>query len=342
MKLDLFDFPLPEELIAHQPTEQRDASRLLVVDRKKRSYADTIFSSLVDSFHTGDVLVLNASRVIPARIALEHGAEIFLSKKLEPGLWECLVKKGKRFPEGKEIFFPDGSKVFVEKRRADGLAEIRFFPVGSFETFLEQYGELPLPPYLKRKPNAADLQRYQTVYAQEGSSVAAPTAGLHFTEEILHKLENKGVQIEYVFLHVGLGTFLPVKAENLEEHDMHSESFFFPEEVAKRIEQAKTEGRKIIAGGTTSLRTLESAWQGDHFKTGHQETKLFVYPPYDFSVVSGLLTNFHLPKSTLLMLLSAFATPGSTEGIAFVQEVYAHAITEQYRFFSYGDATLWI
>lgn len=278
---------------------------------------------------------------MPARIKIEK-KEIFLGEKISEKKWKCLTRPGKKFQKNAEIFFPDGSTARVLKIDADGLREIEFFPKKTFAEFLNENGEIPLPPYLKRDAENLDKTRYQTIYAEKAGSVAAPTAGLHFSDEIFERLKNRGVEMAFLTLHVGLGTFLPVKTENLENHQMHFEHFEISEGVAAKITAAKKAGKKITAVGSTSLRALEAAFDGDKIKSGAQKTNLFLYPPANFRVVDHFLTNFHLPRSTLLMLLSAFFSPGKTDGRKKVLEKYAEAIAEKYRFFSYGDASLWL
>ncbi len=343
MKLSAFDFDLPPESIAQHPTEQRDESRLLFVDRNSRNLKHKRFADIIDIFATGDILVFNRSKVIPARIRLEGNQEVFLSEPIDDRTWKCLVRPGKKFTVGRRIDFADGSSAEVKKISEDGLRVIEFFPTnGDMWRFLERCGSIPLPPYIERAADAEDTSRYQTVYAEERGSVAAPTAGLHFTEKILKQLQAKGVQIEFVTLHVGLGTFLPVKSEDITEHRMHAEVFELDEETAARINHAKSTGKKVTAIGSTSLRVLESASdQNGNLRAQSGKTEIFIYPPANFKVVDHFFTNFHLPKSTLLMLVAAFASPGDTDGIAFAQQVYQTAITEKYRFFSYGDASLW-
>lgn len=343
MKLDEFDFFLPENLIAQVPEAAREMSRLLFIDRQKKSFAHKSFIDLLDIFANNDVLVLNKSKVIPARLLLEGNREILLNEHLGEHVWKCLVRPGKKFQSGTTLHFADGSSVRVVSIEDGGLRKMQFFPVnGDFWKFLENCGQIPLPPYIKREPKKEDAVRYQTVYAATRGSVAAPTAGLHFTEAILQKLKKKGVQIEFITLHVGAGTFLPVKTQNISQHLMHTEIYEIDTATAERINSAITMGKTVTAVGSTSLRALESsARDSGKVQPGMNKTALFLYPPAKFQTVDHLLTNFHLPKSTLLMLVAAFASPGQADGIAFVQEIYAEAIREEYRFFSYGDATLW-
>ena len=336
MNLHDFYFDLPEELIAQDPLEDRSSSRLLVLDKKTGERQHKIFKDIIDYLHPGDCLVINNTRVLPARlIGAKEGTgariEILLLKRKQDNVWETLVKPGKKARPGARISFGDGILVgevidIVE----EGNRLVKFEYEGIFEEVLDQLGEMPLPPYITHQ--LKDRERYQTVYARDEGSVAAPTAGLHFTQEILKKLADKGVEIKYVTLNVGLGTFRPVKCENVLEHKMHSEAFEISEDTARAVTKAKKEGRKIIAVGTTTVRTLETAYQQfGEVKACHSASELFIYPPYEFKVVDNLITNFHLPKSTLLMLVSALA------GKDFIFEAYREAIAQKYRFYSYGD-----
>jgi len=348
MQLSEFDFALPEKLIAQHPLADRSASRLLQYDRKKAALTHGKFADLLELLGANNVLVLNESRVLPARILWEN-KEIFLAEPLpqtkensgnaQTVHWKCLVRPGKFFQVGRELQFPDGTTAEVVEIFPDGLREV-LFRSANFERFLEKFGQVPLPPYIHEK--LADPERYQTVYARETGSVAAPTAGLHFTPELLEKLKNKGVQIEYLTLHVGLGTFLSVKTENIAEHQMHAEFFSIAPAVMVRLNAAKKAGKRITAVGTTSLRTLESSAKNsqNELKIASGKTDLFLYPPAPFHFVDQLLTNFHLPKSTLLMLVSAFLDPDGMRGIQKMHELYQAAIAEKYRFFSFGDAML--
>jgi len=352
-----FDYELPPELIAQTPCEKRENSKMLVMNRKMRANK-TIehkhFFDIVDFLGENDVLVLNNTKVIPARIFAEKsdtGAqiEIFLLKKLDDKTYECLIKPSKRVSAGMMLscrsgfnptindvgLKPDLLNVIAEIcDKLDGKWVVKFNCEGEFSKILPQIGNVPLPPYIERKMTNEDVERYQTVYAQKEGSVAAPTAGLHFTDEILAKLKAKGVQIAYVTLNVGLGTFRPVKCDNILEHKMDSESFEITRENAEIIEKARTEKKNIVAVGTTTVRTLETT-MAKHGKIVpiQDESTLFIYPGYEFKIVNKLLTNFHLPKSTLIMLVSAFA------GKDFVFEAYHAAIKNKYRFYSYGDCT---
>ncbi|MDO4667438.1 MAG: tRNA preQ1(34) S-adenosylmethionine ribosyltransferase-isomerase QueA [Streptococcus sp.] len=333
-----FDFHLPEKLIAQTPLEKRDASRLLVVDRNKKTFSDQHFGQIIDQLNPGDALVMNNTRVLPARLhgsKLETGGhvELLLLKNIEGDFWEVLAKPAKRLKIGTQISFGDGRlKATVTKELEHGGRIVRFDYQNIFLEVLESLGEMPLPPYIHEK--LKDSERYQTVYAKENGSAAAPTAGLHFTPELLQQIANKGVKLVYLTLHVGLGTFRPVAVDNLEEHEMHSEFYVLSEEAAQTLRHVKASGHRIIAVGTTSIRTLETI--GNKFDGDIQAdsgwTNIFIKPGYQWKVVDAFSTNFHLPKSTLVMLVSAFA------GRELTLQAYQHAISEQYRFFSFGDA----
>ncbi len=334
-KLDDYDYLLPEELIAQTPVEPRDSSRLMVLNRGNKSIEHKKFSDIISYLKKGDLLVLNSTRVIPARLIgkKENGVivEIFLLKRLDLTTWECLVKPGKRLKIGSEVFIGSELKAVINEIKENGNRVISFSFEGIFEEILYKLGEMPLPPYITNK--LSEKERYQTVYSIKGESVAAPTAGLHFTKELLNKIEEKGVEIAEIFLDVGIGTFRPVKSENILEHEMHSETYEIPEDAAEKINRAKSEGRRVVAVGTTSVRTVESAVnEKGIIAAGKSSTSIFIYPGYKFKMVDALITNFHLPKSTLIMLVSAFA------GKEFVFEAYKKAVEEKYRFFSFGDA----
>ena len=333
-----FDFDLPEELIAQTPLEVRDASRLLILDRKKRTLTDSHFDHILDQLQPGDALVMNNTRVLPARLHGQkpdtHGhVELLLLKNTQGDQWEVLAKPAKRLRVGAKVEFGDGRlKATVVEELEQGGRIVEFSYDGIFLEVLESLGEMPLPPYIHEK--LEDRERYQTVYAKENGSAAAPTAGLHFTEDLLQKIEAKGVHLVYLTLHVGLGTFRPVSVDNLDEHEMHSEYYQFSQEAADTLNQVKAKGGRVIAVGTTSIRTLETI--GNKFdgqlKADAGWTNIFIKPGYEFKVVDAFSTNFHLPKSTLVMLVAAFA------GREFVLEAYRHAVEERYRFFSFGDA----
>ena len=333
-----FDFDLPEELIAQTPLEKRDASRLLVVDKETGAFSDQHFDQIIDQLQPGDALVMNNTRVLPARlygIKPETGGhvELLLLKNTQGDDWEVLAKPAKRLRVGSQISFGDGrlTATVVEELEHGGRI-VRFSYEGIFLEVLESLGEMPLPPYIHEK--LADRERYQTVYAKENGSAAAPTAGLHFTKELLEQIAAKGVKLVYLTLHVGLGTFRPVSVDSLDDHEMHSEFYSLSEEAAQTLRQVKAIGGRVIAVGTTSIRTLEtigSKFQGQ-IQADSGWTNIFIKPGYDWKVVDAFSTNFHLPKSTLVMLVSAFA------GRSLTLEAYEHAIAERYRFFSFGDA----
>ena len=332
-----FFYDLPEELIAQTPVYPRDSSRMLVYDRKTNQIAHRHFYDIVDYLQKGDLLVINNTKVLPARIyglKTETGAKIefLLHKRINLTDWEVLVKPARKAKIGTIIEFSDKLKAEVLESFGEGVTNVRFIFDGVFEDLLSQVGEMPLPHYIREKLD--DQARYQTVYAKENGSSAAPTAGLHFTPELLDKLKTKGVEIVEVLLHVGLGTFRPVKAENILDHKMHSEYYCMSETSANAINKAKKEGRRVIAVGTTSVRVLESSFHDGEVKAESGETDIFIYPSYKFKVVDTLITNFHLPESTLIMLVSAFM------GRENALKMYETAVKERYRFFSFGDATL--
>lgn len=348
MLISEYDYNLPEELIAQMPADKRDNSRMMVLNRKDRAISHKHFYDIVDLIEPNTLLVMNNTKVLPARLIghKDTGAkiEVFLLKQNskmqdEHENWEVLIKPSKRVKPDTIIKISDELSVRAIKRleeNGEWLVEL-IFNGNNVLDVLHRNGNIPLPPYIERKiPNEdlkkLDFERYQTVYAKDEGSVAAPTAGLHFTKEILKKLENKGVELAYVTLNVGLGTFRPVQCENVENHKMHSETFEISEKAAEQINRAKAEGKKIVAVGTTTVRTLETAYKKfGCIKACHDHSELFIYPPYEFKVIDNLITNFHLPKSTLLMLVSALA------GKDFIFEAYKEAIENRYRFFSYGD-----
>jgi len=351
-----FDFLLPPELIAQIPMPERDQSRLLVVDRASGGITHGRFRDLLGYLRAGDVLVLNNSRVIPARLRGSNAKsggqfEILLLEENHLNDWWVMLRPGKRARAGTEISFhdragnPTAVRATVTETNSEGHRRLRFSGVPDIRALLDSVGEIPLPPYITREHAnelAADKIRYQTVYAAAAGSVAAPTAGLHFTEALLAEIRARGVKVCFVTLHVGLGTFAPVKSDSLDGHTMHEERYELSEESAHVINEAKQGARRVIAVGTTSVRVLESAAALCHGQlvAGSGRTRIFIYPPYSFKIVDALLTNFHLPRSTLLMLVSAFATPGETRGREVVLSAYAEAVRERYRFFSYGDAML--
>ncbi len=329
-----FDYELPQELIAQTPIEPRDASRLLVMDKKTGALEHRHFYDLPDYLKPGDVLVFNDTRVIPARL---HGfkttgahVEVFLLTRKNNTDWEVLVRPGKKLQEGAEIRFSDELSCTILSKTDFGGRIARFHFSGIFEEILDRLGETPLPPYIHEK--LADSERYQTVYNRERGSAAAPTAGLHFTKELMQKIRDMGVEEVFVTLHVGLGTFRPVSEERIEDHKMHREFYTVSQEAADALNRAKAEGRRIIAVGTTSVRTLESAGADGVMKAGGNWTQIFIYPGFKFHFVDALITNFHLPQSTLIMLVSALSTREN------ILHAYQVAVGERYRFFSFGDA----
>ncbi|WP_271002726.1 tRNA preQ1(34) S-adenosylmethionine ribosyltransferase-isomerase QueA [Listeria seeligeri] len=338
MKVEDFDFDLPEELIAQTPLLDRTSSRLMVLDKATGEIKDQHFTDIISYLHEGDALVLNDTRVLPARLhgtKDETGAhiEVLLLKQKEGNAWETLVKPAKRIRQGATITFGDGAlKATCLEELEHGGRILEFSYEGIFYEVLEQLGEMPLPPYIKEQ--LADQDRYQTVYAKENGSAAAPTAGLHFTEDLLEKIKAKGVEIIFVTLHVGLGTFRPVDVEDTANHKMHSEFYRLTEEAAERINKVKETGGKVVAVGTTSIRTLETIASRHEGKLVAESgwTEIFISPGYTFQAVDALITNFHLPKSTLIMLVSALSDRNK------ILTAYNHAVEEQYRFFSFGDA----
>ena len=337
MKVSEFNYNLPEELIAQVPIEKRDESRLMVLDRSLKKIEHKSFKDIIDYLKPGDCLVRNNTKVIPARIygKKETGAnvEFLLLNNIEGDIWETIVRPGNKLHVGSIVIFGDGIlKAEILEILPGGTRKVKFYYTGIFNEILDKIGLMPLPPYIHEELKEKD--RYQTVYAKYDGSAAAPTAGLHFTNELLKKIEEKGIEIANVTLHVGIGTFRPVKEDNVEEHKMHSEHFYIKEEDCNKINKAKRNGNRVIAVGTTSCRVLESI--ADE-KTGlvspiESDTKIFIYPGYKFKCIDGLITNFHLPQSTLLMLVSALA------GKDFIMKAYNEAVKEKYRFFSFGDA----
>ena len=335
MQLSDFMYDLPEERIAQTPIEPRDHSRLMVVHRSDASIEHKHFYDIIDYLNPGDVLVVNETRVIPARLIGEKptggACEILLLKQLAPKKWETLVRPGKKLKPGAQVIFGEGRLVAtIVETTADGGRIVDFECEGTMEAALDELGEMPLPPYIHEK--LENRERYQTVYAKHEGSAAAPTAGLHFTPELMDCIRAKGVEIVPVLLHVGLGTFRPVKVENVEDHEMHSEYFEVSEEAAARINAARERGNRVIAVGTTSVRTLESASENGKLLAKRGDTKIFITPGYKYQMVDALITNFHLPGSTLLMLVSALYDR------EHILDVYNCAVRENYRFFSFGDA----
>jgi S-adenosylmethionine:tRNA ribosyltransferase-isomerase len=340
MKVDLFDFHLPEELIAQTPLEKRTESRLMVLNKESGIIKHDIFKNIKEYLQPGDCLVLNDTKVLPARLfgmKEDTGAkiEVLLLKQIEGDEWETLIKPAKRVKEGTKIVFGDGTLTAVCTGEAEhGGRKLKFSYDGIFYEVLEQLGEMPLPPYIKEQ--LEDKDRYQTVFARERGSAAAPTAGLHFTEELLEELRKMGVHIAFITLHVGLGTFRPVSVDSIEEHDMHSEFYQVTEGTALLLNSVREQGGRIITVGTTSTRTLETIATANDgkFVAENGWTNIFIYPGYEFKAIDGMITNFHLPKSTLIMLVSALA------GRDHVLNAYKTAVEERYRFFSFGDAML--
>ena len=337
MKTDDFDYELPEELIAQTPLEKRDSSRLLILDKKTGDIEHKHFSDIIDYLEKEDILVLNNTKVLPARLIGEKEEtkaviEILLLKNIKDDIWECLVKPARRIKVGTIVSFGDGLlKAKCIKELDEGIRHFELIYDGILYEILDKLGTMPLPPYIHEK--LADQSRYQTVYAKEIGSAAAPTAGLHFTEELLKKIKDKGITICYVTLHVGLGTFRPVNVENVNEHKMHSESYEMSRDVAKILNDAKKNNKRIISVGTTSTRVLETVVSKyNEFRECSGFTDIFIYPGYKFKAINALITNFHLPKSTLVMLVSALA------GKDNILNAYKIAVKEKYRFFSFGDA----
>ena len=336
MELSEFNYELPEELIAQVPIKNRDESRLLVLDRKSQTYEDKIFRDIIDYLEPGDCLVRNNTKVIPARLygkkTTGANVEFVLIKNIEGDVWEAMVRPGNKLHEGAKVVFGDGLlEAEIVGLSEDGTRKVKFTYDGIFNEILDQIGLMPLPPYIHESLKEND--RYQTVYAKYEGSAAAPTAGLHFTPELLEKIREKGVDIANVTLHVGIGTFRPVKEKNIEDHHMHTEHYYIKQEDADKINKAKLSGHRVIAVGTTSCRTIETiADENGLVKECEGDTGIYIYPGYKFKCLDALITNFHLPESTLLMLVSALA------GKDFVMSAYKHAVDEKYRFFSFGDA----
>lgn len=342
MNISEFDYELPEELIAQMPADKRENSKMLVLDKELKTIEHRHFYDIIDYLDENTLLVLNNTKVLPARLygQKDTGAkiEVFLLEAQKDKLWSCLIKPSKRIKPDTIITISSELKVRAVKKLEDaGEWLIELIYDGDLFEILHRVGNIPLPPYIERKLQSEelkrfDMNRYQTVYAKNEGSVAAPTAGLHFTQEILEKLKSKGVDITYITLNVGIGTFRPVKCENILDHKMHSETFEITQDAADKINEAKKSGKKIVAVGTTTVRTLETAYQKyGCIQACHDHSELFIYPPYEFKVIDNLITNFHLPKSTLLMLVSALA------GKDFIFKAYNEAIKNKYRFFSYGD-----
>ena len=336
MRTEDFDYNLPEELIAQHPADKRDFSRLMVVDRKTGKREDKHFYDIIDYLNEGDLLVMNDTRVIPARLfghreGKEEKIEVFLLENIEDDKWEGLVKPGKKMKIGTKCIFSDELSLEVIDIKEDGNRVVEFFYDGIFQEILDRLGNMPLPPYIKEK--LKDKERYQTVYSKNPGSVAAPTAGLHFTKELLKKIEEKGVKLAYITLNVGLGTFRPVKVDDVKNHKMHSEFYQISKETADLINETKKNNKRIISTGTTTTRTLESVYKKNgQIKEDSGWTDIFIYPGFEFNVIDCQITNFHLPKSTLIMLVSALASK------EIILDAYKDAVDKKYRFFSFGDA----
>ena len=339
MNINLFDFELPEELIAQKPSDKRDHSRLLAINKDTKTYEDKVFYNIIDYLHPGDVLVRNNTKVIPARLigvkeVTGAHCELLLLKQEDGDKWECLTKPAKSLKVGAKVNFGEGKLIGeVLEEREEGLRLVKFHYTGIFLEVLDSLGKMPLPPYIKEQLCGND--RYQTVYAKYEGSAAAPTAGFHFTEGLFEQIKSKGVQVVDITLHIGLGTFRPVKVEDTDNHVMHSELYEISPEASEILNKAKEENRRIVAIGTTSVRTLEANIQEfGKFVPIKKETNIFIKPGYEFKAVDAIITNFHLPKSTLIMLVSAFL------GREFTLEVYKHAVDSRYRFFSFGDSMI--
>lgn len=336
MRTEDFDYNLPEELIAQHPADKRDFSRLMVIDRKTGKREDKHFYDIIDYLNEGDLLVMNDTRVIPARLfghreGKEEEIEVFLLENIEDDKWEVLVRPGKKMKIGTKCIFSDELSLEVIDIKEDGNRVVEFFYDGIFQEILDRLGNMPLPPYIKEK--LKDKERYQTVYSKNPGSVAAPTAGLHFTKELLKKIEEKGVKLAYITLNVGLGTFRPVKVDDVKNHKMHSEFYQISKETADLINETKKNNKRIISTGTTTTRTLESVYKKNgQIKEDSGWTDIFIYPGFEFNVIDCQITNFHLPKSTLIMLVSALASK------EIILDAYKDAVDKKYRFFSFGDA----
>ena len=336
MKTSEFDYYLPEELIAQHPSSQRDEARMMVLDRKTGKTCDKYFYDIIDYLKEGDVLVMNDTRVIPARLfgarpGKSEKIEVFLLNNTEGSKWEVLVRPGKKMKIGTEVVFSDELSCKVIDIKEDGNRIVEFYFEGIFNEILDRLGNMPLPPYIKEK--LKDNEDYQTVYAKNPGSVAAPTAGLHFTKDLLKRIEEKGIKLAYLTLNVGLGTFRPVSEDDPTNHKMHSEFYTISQETADIINDAKDKGNRVIAVGTTSIRTLESVYQKNNKVCEDSGwTDIFIYPGFEYKVIDAMITNFHLPKSTLVMLVAAFTSKD------MILDTYKHAVDEKYRFFSFGDA----
>jgi len=333
---DTYDYYLPKELIAQFPAEKRTASRLMQVKKKTGEIFHRRFTDILELLQEGDLVVINSSKVFPARLfatkVTGNKIEILLLHQLKENTWQCIARPGKKLKSPQWLYFSDNLSGYISQGNNEGIREIQFTCKTDFQEEIKRIGHIPLPPYIERSDTILDSERYQTVYARENGSVAAPTAGFHFDVEILNALRNKGVLFSEVILHIGIGTFRPVKLKRIIDHKMHSELAIIPKTTADAINLAKKEGRRVICVGTTSVRSVESFWLEGEMQSGSGWTDLFIYPGFNFQVTDALLTNFHLPKSTLLMMISAFG------GYETIRKAYAIAVQENYRFFSYGDA----
>lgn len=331
-----YDFDLPEDLIAQYPADTREESRLFILNRKTKQYVHEHFYNLPQYINPNDILIFNDAKVIPARIYCKRSTgadiEIVLTKKLGDSTWEAICNRLKRIKPGEKLYpVKNNSVAIVVMEKSETGIRIKFEP-GLDYTLLQEIGQLPLPPYIQRIPDKSDYERYQTVFAREYGAAAAPTAGLHFTQELLQRIQDKGATISFLTLYVSWGTFQPVRVEDIRQHTMHTEEYYLPEQTVKNIYNAKEKGGRVIAVGTTSLRVLESVYNNGTYTHGYGSTNIFIHPPYTVRSVDALITNFHTPRSTLLMLVAAFA------GYDCIMEAYSEAVTKRYRFFSYGDA----
>lgn len=331
-----YDYDLPPGRIAQYPLNPRDSSKLMVLNREEKSIEHRVFKDIVDYLNRGDLLVINSSKVFPARLyaTKENGTqiEVLLVNEVEPSLWKVMVKPGKRLKEVQTLFFSDKLTGEISLADENGLRLVQFKHEGDFYEVIEEIGHIPLPPYIDRTDELLDKQSYQTIYADEVGSIAAPTAGFHFTDELMTRIKNKGINVANLVLHVGMGTFLPVQAERIDQHVMHAEMCTIKAELVNLYNETRSRGNRVIAVGTTSLRTLESFYTDKGLETGSKWTNIFLHPGKSIRSIDGLITNYHLPKSTLLMLVSAFA------GYEFTRMAYNEALNRDYRFFSYGDA----
>jgi S-adenosylmethionine:tRNA ribosyltransferase-isomerase len=339
VKVELFDYELPQELIAQEPLPERSASRMLVVRRSPPGWEHSFFRALPAYLRPGDCVVLNDTRVLPARLEGRRPTggrvELLLVRRCGPRRWQCLVRPARRVPVGEEVELGEGVRARVVGQGPEGIRELEFICSGSLEAALERLGRVPLPPYIRRLPRPADRERYQTVYARVPGAIAAPTAGLHFDEDMLRLLQQRGIELVFITLHVGLGTFRPLTATHVEQHHMHAEAYQITPAAAEKINQSRARGGRVVAVGTSVVRTLETVADAEgHVRAGEGETDLFIYPGYRWRVIDGLLTNFHLPRSAPLLMVAALV------GRALLLEAYQEAVRQRYRFYSYGDCML--